>query len=66
MTELLQVNDLRVRYGAVEVVHGISFSVDAGSVTAIIGANGAGKSSTMAAISGLVSSSGQVLFDGRP
>jgi branched-chain amino acid transport system ATP-binding protein len=65
MTELLQVNDLRVRYGAVEVVHGISFSVDAGSVTAIIGANGAGKSSTMAAISGLVSSSGQVLFDGR-
>ena len=62
---LLEVEDLRVRYGAVEVVHGISFAVEAGSVTAVIGANGAGKSSTLAALSGLVPSSGQVRFDGR-
>jgi len=65
MTELLQVSDLRVRYGAVEAVHGISFGVEVGSVTAIIGANGAGKSSTLSAISGLVAASGRVLFDGR-
>jgi branched-chain amino acid transport system ATP-binding protein len=61
----LEVIDLRVRYGAVEVVHGISFSVAAGGVTALIGANGAGKSSTLMALSGLVSSSGHVVFDGR-
>jgi len=65
VTELLRVDDLRVRYGAIEVVHGISFGADAGSVTALIGANGAGKSSTLAAISGLVPASGHVVFDGR-
>ena len=65
MSELLQVEDLRVRYGAVEVVHGISFSATAGGVTALIGANGAGKTSTLAAISGLITASGHVTFDGR-
>jgi branched-chain amino acid transport system ATP-binding protein len=66
MTEpLLEVDDLRVRYGAVEAVHGISFAVNAGEVTALIGANGAGKSSTLAAISGLVPAGGRVRLDGR-
>jgi branched-chain amino acid transport system ATP-binding protein len=66
MTEpLLEVDDLRVRYGAVEAVHGISFAVNAGEVTALIGANGAGKSSTLAAISGLVPAGGRIRFDGR-
>ena len=65
MSELLRVEDLRVRYGAVEVVHGISFSAAAGGVTALIGSNGAGKTSTLAAISGLVTASGHVTFDGR-
>jgi branched-chain amino acid transport system ATP-binding protein len=66
MTEpLLEVDDLRVRYGAVEAVHGISFAVNAGEVTALIGANGAGKSSTLAAISGLVPAGGRVRFDGH-
>jgi len=65
MSALLEVEDLRVRYGAVEVVHGVAFSVDTGSVTAVIGANGAGKSTTLAALSGLVPSSGRVRFDGR-
>ncbi len=62
---LLEVEDLRVRYGAVEAVHGVSFAVHAGEATALIGANGAGKSSTLAAISGLVPASGRIRFDGR-
>ena len=55
---MLEVQDLIVRYGAVEAVHGISFDVAAGEVVALIGANGAGKSSTLAAISGLVRPAG--------
>jgi len=46
-------------------VHGISFSASAGALTALIGANGAGKSSTLAAISGLVRPSGRIRFSGR-
>ena len=62
---LLEVEDLRVRYGAVEAVHGVSFGANAGEVTALIGANGAGKSSTLAAISGLLPAGGRIRFDGR-
>jgi branched-chain amino acid transport system ATP-binding protein len=66
MTEpLLEVEDLRVHYGAVEAVHGVSFAANAGEVTALIGANGAGKSSTLAAISGLIACGGRIRFDGR-
>ena len=65
MSGLLEVEDLRVRYGAVEAVHGISFGVEAGQVTALIGANGAGKSSTLAAISGLVPATARIRFAGR-
>ncbi len=61
----LEVEELRVRYGAVEAVHGVSFVANAGEVTALIGANGAGKSSTLAAISGLVPAGGRIRFDGR-
>jgi len=59
---MLQVKELVVRYGAVEAVHGISFEVAAGEVVALIGANGAGKSSTLAAISGLIRPSGGHIF----
>ena len=62
---LLEVEDLRVRYGGVEAVHGVSFAANAGEVTALIGANGAGKSSTLAAISGVVPARGRIRFDGH-
>jgi branched-chain amino acid transport system ATP-binding protein len=55
---MLEVRDLVVRYGAIEAVHGISFEVREGEVVALIGANGAGKTSTLAAISGLVRPAG--------
>ena len=63
---MLEVRDLVVRYGAIEAVHGIGFEVRAGEVVALIGANGAGKTSTLAAISGLVRSArGAILLAGR-
>lgn len=62
---LLEVTDLRVRYGRIPVVHGISFSVDRGSVVGFLGANGAGKSTTMRALMGQRASSGRVIFDGE-
>ncbi|MEP7003836.1 MAG: ABC transporter ATP-binding protein [Chloroflexota bacterium] len=55
---MLDVRDLVVRYGAIEAVHGIAFEVREGEVVALIGANGAGKSSTLNAISGLVRPAG--------
>jgi branched-chain amino acid transport system ATP-binding protein len=63
---MLSVRDLRVGYGAIEVVHGISIDVAAGECVALIGANGAGKSSTLKAICGLLPvRSGRVVFEGR-
>ncbi|MDW5316114.1 ABC transporter ATP-binding protein [Rhizobium sp. PL01] len=62
---MLNVEALRVRYGEVDAVNRIDLSVAKGEIVALVGANGAGKSSTLAAISGLVTpSSGKVLFDG--
>ncbi len=63
---LLEVNDLCVRYGAIEAVRGLSFSVDESGIVALIGANGAGKSSTLLALSGLVRpSAGVIRFAGE-
>ncbi|WP_426184382.1 ABC transporter ATP-binding protein [Microbacterium sp. TWP3-1-2b2] len=63
---LLSVKDLRVSYGRVEAVRGISFDVEAGSLVTLVGANGAGKSSIINAISGMVRpASGSITFDGR-
>lgn len=64
-TPLLEVQDLRIRYGQVEAVHGISITVPLGHTVAIIGANGAGKSTTLKGIAGLLpAAAGSVCFRG--
>src|SRR6516165_11590449 len=51
---MLEVENLGVRYGTVEAVKGVSFSVPAGSIVSLIGANGAGKTTSLRALTGLV------------
>ena len=64
--ELLEIRDLTVRFGEIEAVRGISFSVEAGEVVTLLGSNGAGKSTTLKTISGLVKpAGGEVLFEGQ-
>ncbi|MET0542535.1 MAG: ABC transporter ATP-binding protein [Variovorax sp.] len=65
MSDLLQVEGLTVRYGAGPVVRAIALGVPANSVVALLGANGAGKSSTLKAIAGLVPAAGALRFDGN-
>jgi hypothetical protein len=63
--KMLKVENLRVNYGGIRAVKGISFEVPDHSIVTLIGANGAGKSTTLRAISGLVkSASGSIQFDG--
>jgi branched-chain amino acid transport system ATP-binding protein len=62
---LLNIEDLVVSYGAIRALHGISFHVDEGEVVTLIGANGAGKSTTLRAISGLLPPDrGRIMYDG--
>ena len=63
---LLEIKDLRVSYGGIEALKGISFHVEEGQIVTLIGANGAGKSTTLRAISGLATvKSGTILYDGQ-
>ncbi len=63
---MLEVKDAVVRYGAIEALHGISFEVKQGEVVTLLGANGAGKSTTLRMLSGLHSPwSGSITFEGR-
>jgi branched-chain amino acid transport system ATP-binding protein len=62
---MLEVSGLKVKYGEVAAVKGISLSVPQGTIVVLLGANGAGKSSTLNAIAGLVPSQGTVTFDGE-
>ena len=65
MSALLEVRDLQVAYGQIEAVQGIDFDVHAGEIRTLVGANGAGKSTTLLALSGLVKpKSGSIRFDG--
>ena len=63
---ILKITDLKVNYGGIEAVKGISFDVAAGEIVTLIGANGAGKSSTLRAIAGLVKPrTGKIEFMGE-
>ncbi len=63
---LLEVKDLVVSYGGIEALKGISFSVDEGQIVTLIGANGAGKSTTLRAITGIVpAKSGTITYNGE-
>jgi branched-chain amino acid transport system ATP-binding protein len=63
---LLEVEDLRVAYGKIEAVKGISFTVDAGEVVTLIGTNGAGKTTTLRTLSGLLKPlAGKITFNGE-
>ena len=63
---MLVVTKLSVRYGEVEAVRGLDLSVPKGAVVVLLGANGAGKSSTLNAIAGLAPAKGTITFDGAP
>ncbi|MEY4768879.1 MAG: hypothetical protein RL637_1518 [Pseudomonadota bacterium] len=63
--KLLEVKHLRVHYGGIQAVRDIHLHLNAGEIVALIGANGAGKSSTLRAICKLIPMSGQVYFNGQ-
>ena len=64
MSALLEVSGLRVGYGIIEAVKGVDFSLARGKITSLLGANGAGKSTTLLALSGLLpASAGSIRFD---
>lgn len=62
---LLDVRDLVIAYGGIRAVRGISFSVNEGEIVTLIGANGAGKTSTLRAVSGILPYEGSVTFSGE-
>lgn len=66
MSALLDVRDLSAGYGSLTVLHGVSFAIQPGAITALLGANGAGKTSTLRAICGVIARKGAIELDGRP
>ena len=66
MTALLELKDVEARYGAVQALRGVSLEVGEHEIVAVLGANGAGKSTTLRAVSGTVRRSGVILLDGKP
>lgn len=63
---LLELKNVSVSYGRIEAIHDMSFSVEEGEIVSLIGANGAGKSTTMKTISGILNpSQGSITFDGQ-
>ena len=66
MGKILEVNDIHVYYGSIHAVKGVSFDVNEGEIVTLIGANGAGKSTTLNTISGILhAKSGSVTFEGK-
>ena len=66
MPALLEAQALRAGYGPTHVLHGLDFEVEAGGVTALLGANGAGKTTTLRAVCGMVRTEGEIRFQGEP
>ena len=66
MSALLTVQDLTAGYGSLTVLHSIGFSIEQGGITALLGANGAGKTSTLRAICGMIARKGSITLDGQP
>jgi len=65
MPKLLEVNKLCASYGATQVLYDVDFDLEAGHITAILGANGAGKTTTLRALCQVVKTSGSIMFDGE-
>lgn len=66
LTPMLEITALEVRYGGIRALNGLSLKVPQGSIVTLIGANGAGKSTTLRTISGLVpTAAGLIIFDGK-
>jgi branched-chain amino acid transport system ATP-binding protein len=64
---MLQLNDIRTYYGNIQALKGITLTVSEGDIVTLIGANGAGKSTTLMSICGIVPPrNGEILFEGRP
>jgi branched-chain amino acid transport system ATP-binding protein len=62
---LLELHEVEARYGPVKALHGVALSVDDGEIVAVLGANGAGKTTALRAISGTVRRTGRIVFAGR-
>ena len=63
---LLEVQNIDVYYDSIHALNGVSFNVEKGEIVSIIGANGAGKSTTLRAISGILrATSGSIIYDGH-
>jgi len=63
---MLEIKNLHVKYGNIEAIHGIDIKIDKGEIVTILGANGAGKSTTLMTISGLIKpSEGSIIFEGE-
>ena len=62
---MIQVQDVRVAIDGVEILHGVSFEIAAGSVAGYVGPNGAGKSTLLLQLTGAVSGQGAILLDGE-
>ena len=65
MAALLELENVRARYGPVQALHGVSLEVDEGQIVAVLGANGAGKTTTLRAISNSVRREGSIRFAGK-
>src|SRR5258708_36629031 len=63
---LLELRGVAARYGPLQALHGVDLSVDEGEVVAVLGATGAGKTTTLRAVSGTVATSADTIFAGKP